>query len=166
MSKGLKYKKVASIESFGNRRLGVQIHIAAGRKMTKDEENLLSEMCEKISEFVSIQSELLDPEVQEDIKREKADLLDCFQQPIYVKEIPEEYGDRPHYPWFEVTTARGPIKIGWRRRVIMIDWSQTNIQSDAKTLFPKEDVTKDEKYIHAWGYGKAKEYINTLMRSV
>jgi hypothetical protein len=62
-----------------------------------------------------------------------------------------------------VTTSRGVIKIGWRSRVINIDWSESDIKGLAKELFPNENVTKEDQYIHAWGYDKAKEYISVLM---
>lgn len=87
----------------------------------------------------------------------------CFpEQPIFVKDIPNGYCSQAcceHLPWFEVTTTIGVFKIGWRKRVIVIDWFGTYIQSSAKRLFPEEDVTKRDKIIHAWSYEKARDYI-------
>ncbi|HRY60067.1 MAG TPA: hypothetical protein P5096_01670 [Patescibacteria group bacterium] len=68
-------------------------------------------------------------------------------------------------PWFEISTELGIVKIGWRKRVINIDCSSI-IKNGAKLnlekLFTKEDVTKDNDYIHAWGYEKATEYLRQI----
>ena len=85
---------------------------------------------------------------------------------IYVEEIPNGYCNRyccKHLPWFVVTTKVGRITIGWRKRVINIDWEGSAITKKANELFPQEDVTKGDKLIHAWGYEKAKEYIGVLL---
>ena len=109
----------------------------------------------------------LKPETKVKYEETKKALLDCFgDRAIYAQEIPNEYCDcyqcKQTSPWFMVTTTRGMIKIGWRKRVINIDWSTMN-REDAETLFPDEDVTKDGRLIHAWGYEKAKEYLNKLL---
>ena len=67
-------------------------------------------------------------------------------------------------PWFEVTTdiAKGNIAIGWRKRVINIDWSNLWYVADIPPLFKDEDVTKDENSIHAWGIEKAIEYLTKI----
>jgi len=96
----------------------------------------------------------------------------------------EYWGDDPVWatPWILMRTPKGSIKMGWRKRVISIDWSDVvafhckelkdfkdheakeAIEKSflAKTLFPDEDVTKDEFLIHAWGYGKLLEYLTKL----
>ena len=61
-----------------------------------------------------------------------------------------------------ITTRIGHIKMGWRKRVISIDWSGTEVQAKAQDLFPTEDVTKLEKSIHAWTEEKAAEYLDKL----
>lgn len=94
------------------------------------------------------------------------ELLKIFTQPIYVEEIPNGYCSRyccKHLPWFIVTTSKGRIKIGWRKRVIQIDWTDSDIIATAEHLFLNEEVTKGPKYIHAWSIEKAKEYINKLL---
>jgi hypothetical protein len=84
---------------------------------------------------------------------------------IYVREIDNEYcGPRccPHRVWLLVTTTIGVIKIGWRKNVIVIDWSATDITAQAVKLFQNENVTMGERMIHAHGYEAATRYLTTL----
>ena len=84
-------------------------------------------------------------------------------------EIPNEYCGPlccPHRVWYNVTTAIGVVKIGWRKRVIGIDWTQTVLGRSAADLFPDEDVTKVGTMIHAWSYEKAEEYLHALLATV
>ena len=68
-----------------------------------------------------------------------------------------EYDDmRQQYPWWAVHVAEGTITIGWRKRVICIDWSMTN----RRGLVTKDDVTKDDTLVHAWSKVKAVEYLS------
>lgn len=90
--------------------------------------------------------------------------------PIFAKEIPNEYCPKAcciTKPWAVVTTSKGHFKIGWRKRVINIDWTDSVISASGEELFPEEDVTKSSKYeqkrlIHAWGWDKAVEYLKEL----
>lgn len=68
-----------------------------------------------------------------------------------------------HLPWYRVKTELGTIKIGWRKRVIKIDWSMVNSPpEDVLSLFSDENVTKCDDYIHAWSYEKAQEYLSRI----
>lgn len=68
--------------------------------------------------------------------------------------------------WAIVQFPEGEIKIGWRYRVIAIDWSMTErFRGKRIHEFFKDDVTKDENGIHAWGYVKALDYLS-LLRSL
>jgi hypothetical protein len=62
-------------------------------------------------------------------------------------------------PWFNVNTEFGTIKIGWRKRVINIDWGSLQKIS---SLFEDEGVTKGDNYIHAWSWEKAQEYLTKI----
>lgn len=104
------------------------------------------------------------------LKTAKED-FSCFQslfelagfEPSVFTAIPNGYwGEGKWYatPWYKVETPFGVIRIGWRKRVINIDWGATG--KDFKVFFHKEDVTKWEHGIHAWGFAKAAEYLGAL----
>ena len=63
-------------------------------------------------------------------------------------------------PWFIVTTPIGNWTVGWRKRVINIEWP--SLKFDAESLFKDESVTKSNIMIHAYGKDKASEYINKI----
>jgi hypothetical protein len=82
-----------------------------------------------------------------------------------MKPIKNEYCSCEHCaPWFNVKTPLGVIKVGWRKRVINIDWSKVHVVpgQDILSLFNKENVTKGDSSIHAWGWDKAQEYLNKI----
>ncbi len=85
----------------------------------------------------------------------------------------EDYADiRRDSPWWLVKTEYGMIKIGWRKRVIDIDWSDTEYRAGESKFWDGRDidgivknevmVTKGRMHIHAWGYAKAVEYLTIL----
>ncbi len=109
-----------------------------------------------------------DPKTRETVAAERAELLGLFPAPIYVETIPNGYDSgwsQGHLPWFKVTTPVGRISIGWRRRVISIDWTETVGTKRAEELFAAEDVTKDTRLIHAWSVEKARAYIAAIIAS-
>ena len=77
-------------------------------------------------------------------------------------EIPNEYGCDceicKNHPWFIFHTFDGDIKIGWRKHVISIEFMD-GFSEFPMSIFKKENVTKWEKGIHAWGTQKATEYL-------
>lgn len=112
-----------------------------------------------------------DPECIEKAKIQKEMLLATFPTSIQFtyKEIPNGYCSDwccKHLPWFIVFTYIGPITIGWRKRVINIFWGETSATKSANELFPREDVTKEGRLIHAWSYEDAKRYIKVILDSV
>ena len=85
--------------------------------------------------------------------------------PIYIEVIDSKYCSEAccyKFPWIIATTSRGRIKLGWRKRVMNLDWSDSDITAMGEILFKDEDVTKGEKYIHCWGEDKAVEYLKRL----
>lgn len=96
-------------------------------------------------------------------------LTSLFPQPIYVETIPNGYCSLfccAHLPWFIVTTKVGRIKVGWRKHVINIDWEDTPKTMTAEELFPKENVTKGHKTIHAWDIHSARKYVAAIINSI
>lgn len=70
-----------------------------------------------------------------------------------------------HKPWWLVQTKYGMITIGWRKRVISIEWKFINaLQLNGKEVQPKEDswVTSWENGVHAYGYAKTVEYMTNF----
>lgn len=105
-----------------------------------------------------------------DDKRKEANnklILDCFGEHLgHYKETTNKYaGIYVNDPWFLVYTKIGMIEIGWRTHVISIDWTDTGVKQTAEELFPDENVTKEGKLIHAYGFEKAKLYIQKLFNS-
>ena len=108
------------------------------------------------------------PNAMEQKRVERLELLALFNAPIFVEEIPNGYCPDwccRHLPWFIVTTQIGRFKIGWRKRVILIDWSETIGTKTSDELFKAEDVTKDTHMIHAWNLENAKRYVESIVAS-
>lgn len=78
---------------------------------------------------------------------------------------------RNENPWWNVKMEHGTITIGWRKRVISINWEKTAYRPKAdykweyepsRQPLTRDEVTNDDTLIHAWGYGKAIEYLQVL----
>lgn len=76
-----------------------------------------------------------------------------------LKMLPNGYHpDHTDSPWWEVETDHGCFVIGWRKRVISIDWSAIGPQPPITS----DDTTKSPTAIHAWCYGDAVKYLEDL----
>lgn len=75
-----------------------------------------------------------------------------------------------HIPWILFHTPDGDIIVGWRKRVISIEWQENYKPFNMNELFSAEDVTKWEedgkRGIHAWGDNKAFEYLEKVRKVV
>ena len=123
---------------------------------------------EKIEDAIMTEIIKNNPEAQERARIEKSKIISLFPGEPFVEEIPNGYCSRhccKHLPWFIVTTQVGRIKIGWRKSVIAIDWSETHRTKNSDELFAAENVTKEDRMIHAWSYDKAREYIKAIIES-
>jgi hypothetical protein len=67
-------------------------------------------------------------------------------------------------PWWLVQTPVGMMILGWRSRVIEMDWENTPIRINQEHPLTKDDVTKTETYIHAYGLPKAVEYLTEFRK--
>ncbi len=173
----INYKTISSIESFGDiGSLGIKINIGGtalkdGIEECKKVQILLYHFQNSLTQEIIAYNISKDPLKTEHAKIERQGLLYCFySNPVinacYVEEIPNGYcnqGCCRHLPWFIVTTQVGRIKIGWRKRVVEINWSDTTGTKTSEELFKDEDVTKGNKMIHAWDLNKAKKYIAKII---
>ncbi len=82
-------------------------------------------------------------------------------EPIAVYEVANGYwGKREDAPpWWLVLTKAGPVVIGWCKRVISINWSDTAVRIK---MTGDDQTTSELEYCHAWGYTKAVEYLSRL----
>ena len=165
--------KVYEVETIGeiSKKFHMRIFIGINREFTDADKNAISDCATKLQEAISEQTYRLNPELQQNVIKDREEILACFAgNDIFVEEIPNDYSNSSYskmFPWFVVTTKKGRIKIGWRKRVINIDWSDSIINKRGDELFAgeKDDTTVCEKSIHAWGYEKATEYIKVLLNS-
>ena len=162
-------KRVYYIQSIGSisGNMEFEINLSLNRELTKTDEQNINKIGDLLREALYTESIKNNLEIKLNAKVETEKLIALFPNKIFIQEIPNEYSNDAYYqmfPWLLITTNKGPIKIGWRKRVIEIDWSNTIIDKLADDLFPDEDVTKSNSYIHAWSYEKAQEYINKLLQ--
>ena len=167
-------KILSGSESYGGNHschLKVMINSNKYDALTEETQNDLGYEATKFIEAMRNRIELeyakqhYQKERQENIEKMKELFHKAGFELVYSTIIDNQYSSHPVYypsPWLEVTTAKGPIIIGWRKRVINIDWSKSDITQSAEDLFPKEDVTKGDQSIHAWGYEKAVDYLSEL----
>jgi len=166
------YTTIHKSESYGIRSnfFGIEIKVASSNLTdfnTSAIKNAVYLAVEQISNEIKAEAIKHNPGFNEEIKRNH-ELVNIFNNPIFVEEIQNEYCKDwccRHLPWFEVTTYVGRIKIGWRKRVIEIDWSDTHGTAKARNIFSNEDTTKGEKFIHAWSIDDAKRYVDAIINS-
>jgi hypothetical protein len=160
-------KSVFKYVSSGSKFIDLEILLDINRNLTENDNNSLREHVENIAKSLNEETIRLDPKSKEFANKEKTDIISLFgDRAIYVEEIPNGYCSEyccKHLPWFIITTNKGRIKIGWRKRVIEINWDDSIIIENAEFLFPNEDVTKFDKTIHAWELEKAKQYIDLIL---
>ena len=163
-----KYKLSFGIESTSDEIFGVEIFTLSPIALSDMDKNIIRETAETILERIKRSYKLSNPKDIENSNKETKMLLDCFPEGmrIFSEEVPNEYCRQSccaNKRWLIVTTSLGRIKIGPRKRVISIDWSDSTIIANANQLFHSEDVTKEGRLIHAWGYDEAKKYLEKML---
>jgi len=165
------FKSILKVESFDTKGYGIEILVQYPGNVKDDFKGENMFIFHRIGRDIENHMRKIhnakDPERISNRKEEREEIISLFTQPIYVEEIPNEYcsdGCCADRPWFIITTNIGRIKIGWRKRVIEIDWSDSLQKKTANELFINEEVTKVDKSIHAWSLGKAKEYIEKITK--
>jgi len=91
---------------------------------------------------------------------------------LQIKALPDGYGydpddyryfeSPPRCAWWFVKTPRGWIEIGWRKRVISIDWEDTPIRK----IVTEDDTTKEKTFVHAWNIEAALKYLKELAKEI
>ncbi len=158
-----------SVYTYQSIDIDLEIMLDLKRDLTDADNDNLREHVDGIVNSIREEGLNLDPKVKEKSATDRREILSIFSgREIFVEETKNEYVIEmysKHYPWFIVTTSKGKIKIGWRKRVLLINWDDSIIDETANELFLNEDVTKFDKTIHAWGYDKAKEYVDLLLKN-
>jgi hypothetical protein len=167
-------KKLSCLESCGDGGSFKASIFIESEKFDKLSEELQWDISFEGSKFLQKLEEMIAMEWAKENEKEAYqahvnELTELFKEAgwkiIYVEVIKNEYCGLSccyKYPWVIVTTERGRIKLGWRKSVLNLDWSDSNIDADGKKLFSGEDATKDVNYIHCWGEKKAVEYLRKL----
>jgi hypothetical protein len=160
------WKTAYKIEKFGNSNFGLEIRVAVDRPLNENDEMAMYKIADDAEAALMTETMRLSPVAREKKEDERVKLIALFgDAPILVREIPNGYCSRwccSQIPWYTVTTKKGVITLGWRKRVIEITW-EPSVNTVAERLFPGEDCTKMDRLIHAWGYEKAQEYITKLL---
>lgn len=152
-----------------NQSLRIEIYVGIDREFTEAEKQQFMRAGTGIAEVIQQEDYRLNDKYRAAGEEETRKLIELFgERKIFVEHIKNEYWpDDIHNPWLIVTTIKGRIKIGWRKRVINIDWTDSVVSDLPDQLFPEEDVSKGnyttERYIHARGYDKAKQYIDKIL---
>lgn len=155
--------------------LGIKILVSLGREIDDSDKRAIRKLVDPLIEDLQKETLRLRPKTAEEATLERAEIVNLFAGPIFVEEIPNGYCSRyccAFKPWFVVTTGKGRIKIGWRKSVIHLEWTDSAIGKTAAEVFPKEEAwpgyetTQYDKVIHAHGYQKAAEYIQRLMQAI
>jgi hypothetical protein len=157
-------------EGHGRYNFGIEIKVASDTLPDLKQKEIYSAVYTAVDTIkAEIHAAMIkaDPKTIDEINKNKK-LINLFPGPIFVEEIPNGYCSDwccRHLPWFIVTTSIGRIKIGWRKRVINIDWSDTVCHEYSAVLFSDEDTTTYDQYVHAWSMEKAGEYITRIIQS-
>ena len=168
------FKILSSETRFVSTATGIKVMVMLDREFNDADSSAGRKLVRDLFASLEMETARLDPKTEEFRVKEKAEIekvfVDAGFPAIFMEPIPNEYfGDNDPWslrsPWYIVTTRIGHFKVGWRKRVLVLDWERTEVKTTADTLFQNEDVTKGEHMIHCWSYAKATEYLKRVMSS-
>lgn len=166
----MEYHQAASKETHGNYgHHGFAIHTTF-KDIPQEVNYELHTLIDQIEDILMTKYLKQDAEAIARAQVERQQMLGLFgTEAIFVEELPNGYCSRwccKHLPWFRVTTRRGIITVGWRKRVINIKWEGGQLaRLNGEAIFAAEEVTKSKDNIHAWCVEDAQRYVNTLLNS-
>ncbi len=104
------------------------------------------------------QQERVDREAREDFE---AMIEEAGFEEYEIEAVANQYGSGDYRgSWFRVNTSSGkPLLVGWRKRVIDIQWSPEDFRGD---ITNGDEVTKSAHNAHAWTRGDAVRYLGNL----
>ncbi len=147
-----------SEESHGEHSFGLIILVKmSNRKISHDDDwDTFYDAAKILKNGLETTSAKLDPkgpEMRESYRKQIEDIYKAAGvTAIFMEPLPNGYCSSPCYlnrPWFKVASSIGHVTIGWRKRVISIDWKDTMVKQGGEDLFPDENVTRWETGIHA-----------------
>lgn len=74
-----------------------------------------------------------------------------------------QYMGDTYRPYWMFMTDIGPIVIGHRKRVYEINWNGTPVRGKVTS---DENVTSEDRYVHAWSMLKLMEYATALSANI
>lgn len=176
------YKEVYGKESHGSKgAFGIRIFVTIDHEISKEapwtEAIAISKAAELIEEAIRTEDERLSAESQKAKADERRELLGVFPDVFQFEELPNGYCNKwccTQKPWYRVLTRVGWVKIGWRKSVINIDWSDTAVKQSGDELFPGAQFTvgsgydhkgNPTRYCHAYGVEKAREQLAVVLNA-
>lgn len=157
----------------GEKQIGAVLYLKCNDKkpedFSDDTKRQIRRLLDQVQNILNTEIIVTDPNFEKEKLCHVQRILDLFPTYcIYAEQIPNEYGHPydAYYlksPWLIVTTKIGRIKIGRRKRVWSIDYTDSQCTVPAINLFPDEDVTRHNFTIHAWTDEKAKEYLTKII---
>ena len=182
----MEYTVVHRGESHGSRQnLGIVVALSLGKdpfdpdRFSYDNDKeaccAISAVTRAIEKAVMTALERNNEESKVRAMQERTDLMALFPDVFQVEELPNGYCSDwccINLPWYRVLTRIGWITIGWRKRVINIDWSETVVRQTGDDLFPGAAFTvgsgyesehNKPRYCHAWETDKAREQLAVIL---
>lgn len=146
------FKRVSSI--IGGNGTGIVVYMAvAGDVYPTGAMAEAGHLVHELYEQLNFELRAATHEYQEQGREQRRELIRHFPQPILVEEIPNRYWPKGRgHPWLQVTTRHGRFIVGWRKRVIHVEWTDTVIKKRAEELFPDAETTMGDFYMHVNDY--------------